>query len=286
MGARIINGKVIAAGVRERVTERVRQLKKAGVVPGLAAVLVGDDPASRIYVTGKQKDAHSVGIESFVHALPADLRQEDLLALIDDLNADPRVHGILVQLPLPKGLDDDAAVSAVVPAKDVDGLHPENRGLLTLGRPRFVPCTPLGVQVLLEREGVETEGAHVVIVGRSQLVGRPLSILLSSKGRTANATVTLCHTGTRNLAEHTSRADVVVVAAGQPKTITGDMIRPGAVVIDVGINRGESGLVGDVDFESVSAVAAAITPVPGGVGPMTRAMLLENVVRAATMATS
>ncbi len=286
MGARIIDGKAIAAGVRKRIAGRVSELKKAGVVPGLAAVLVGDHPASRIYVAGKQKDAHSVGIASFVHTLPAEVRQEDLLGVIDDLNADSRVHGILVQLPLPESLDTNATVTAVAPLKDVDGLHPENAGLLALGRPRFIPCTPFGVQVLLEQAEVETDGAHVVIVGRSQLVGRPLSILLSSKGQGANATVTLCHTGTRNLAEHTSRADVVVVAAGQLRALTGDMVRPGVVVVDVGINRGESGLVGDVDFESVSRVAAAITPVPGGVGPMTRAMLLENVVRAATMAVS
>lgn len=286
MEARIIDGKAIAADVRERIAGQISELEKAGVVPGLAAILVGDDPPSRIYVTGKQKDAHSVGIASFVHTLPADVRQEELLTLISDLNADSRVHGILVQLPLPDGLDANATVAAVAPSKDVDGLHPENAGLLSLGRPRFVPCTPLGVQVLLERADVKVEGAHVVIVGRSRLVGRPLSILLSSKGAGANATVTLCHTGTRDLAEHTSRADVVVVAAGQVGALTGDMIRPGAVVIDVGINRGESGLVGDADFDSVRRVAGAVTPVPGGVGPMTRAMLLENVVRAATMTIS
>ena len=256
-------------------------MKKRGVTPGLAAVLVGEDEASKVYVAGKEKAAAEASMASFVHRLPASTSQEKLLALIDELNRDDRVHGILVQMPLPKGLDEVVAQDAVDPRKDVDGLHPENAGLLSLGRPRFVPCTPLGVKILLERSGTKVEGAKVVVVGRSNLVGRPVSILLSHKADGANATVTLCHTGTTNLEEHTREADIVVVATGKPAAVTGAMIKPGATVIDVGINRVEGKLVGDVDFESVSEVAGSITPVPGGVGPMTIAMLLSNTVRAA-----
>ena len=282
MSAAIIDGKAVAASVLADVATRVQALQARGVVPGLAAVLVGEDPASVTYVAGKERDARSVGMASFVQRLPATLSQVALMELVAQLNDDPAVHGMIVQMPLPPHLDAIAAQEALNPLKDVDGLHPENAGLLSLGRPRFVPCTPLGIQVLLEHAGTKVDGAHVVVVGRSQLVGRPVSILLSTKGPTANATVTLCHTATLDLASHTRRADVLIVAAGRPGAITGDHIKPGATVIDVGITRSSSGkLVGDVDFESAAEIAGAITPVPGGVGPMTRAMLLWNTVQAA-----
>ncbi|MGH2767674.1 MAG: bifunctional 5,10-methylenetetrahydrofolate dehydrogenase/5,10-methenyltetrahydrofolate cyclohydrolase [Actinomycetota bacterium] len=284
MAARILDGKAIAEGVREEIAREVAELKKVEVVPGLAAVLVGEDPASRIYVAAKRRAAEAVGIASFVHDLPASAGREEVLRLIRALNASPQVHGIIVQLPLPSGLEPVEVQEAVDPAKDVDGLHPVNAGLLALGRPRFVPCTALGVKVLLERSGIVVEGSSVVVVGRSNLVGRPLSILLSGRRAGANATVTLCHTGTKKLAEHTRRGDVLVVAAGAPRAITGKMIKPGATVIDVGISRLDGKLVGDVDFEDALRVAGAITPVPGGVGPMTVAMLLHNTVRAASAA--
>lgn len=284
MTAQIIDGKTIAASVRAQVAESVAALKGSGVVPGLAAVLVGDDPASHVYVGSKEKAAQAAGMASFVRRLPADISQGELLAVLGELNSDDAVHGILLQLPLPKGLDAQEAVDAISPAKDVDGLTPTNAGLLALGRPRFVPCTPLGIQVLLERTGAKVEGSHVVVVGRSNLVGRPISVLLSLKGPSSNATVTLCHTGTTDLASHTQAADILVVAAGTPRGITGDMIKPGATVIDVGISRGDDGkLVGDVDFESAKEVAGAITPVPGGVGPMTVAMLMSNTLQAARL---
>ncbi|HWD08811.1 MAG TPA: bifunctional 5,10-methylenetetrahydrofolate dehydrogenase/5,10-methenyltetrahydrofolate cyclohydrolase [Actinomycetota bacterium] len=289
MSARIIDGKAVAAGVLADLKGKVAALVAQGITPGLAAVLVGDDPASAAYVAGKQRDAAAVGMASFVHRLPADTPQAALLQLVAGLNADPAIHGVIVQMPLPPQLDTVAAQEALDPAKDVDGLHPENAGLLALGRPRFVPCTPLGVQLLLDSAGVTVEGSHAVVIGRSQLVGRPVSTLLSSKCagmlRACNATVTICHTGTTDLAQHTRRADILVVAAGRPKAVTAAMIKTGATVIDVGITRAETGrLVGDVDFEAAVAVAGAITPVPGGVGPMTRAMLLANTVQAATAA--
>ena len=282
MAARIIDGKRIAAALLEDLAAKVADLAKVGVVPGLAAVLVGDDPASAAYVAGKEKDAHSVGMASFVHRLDSSVNQNELIGIVEQLNRDEAVHGLIVQMPLPPHLDAVAAQEALDPAKDVDALHPVNVGLLALGRPRFVPCTPLGIQVLLERSGIEVAGSHVVVVGRSQLVGRPVSILLSNKSQGANATVTLCHTGTKDLAEYTRTADILIVAAGTPRAIGGAMIKPGATVIDVGISRGPTGLVGDVDFESAVGVAGAITPVPGGVGPMTRAMLLANTLQAAT----
>lgn len=279
MGARIIDGKAIAAEVRAEVAERVARL---GAAPGLAAVLVGDDPASRVYVSNKRKAAAQVGIVSHDRDLPATTPQAQLLEVVAELNRDPSVHGILVQLPLPPGVDAITVQEAIDPRKDVDGLHPENQGLLALGRPRFVPCTPAGVVEILRRSAIEVEGRHVVVVGRSALVGRPLSILLSLKGEGLNATVTLCHTGTRDLGAQTARAEVLVVAAGHAGAITAAMVKPGAVVVDVGTNRGADGkLVGDVDFEAVRGVAGAITPVPGGVGPMTVAMLLANTARAA-----
>ena len=280
MVATILDGKATAAAQRKRVAAEVAELRAQGVVPGLAAVLVGDDPASHVYVRGKERDCEAVGIRSLGVRLPAGASQNELHEQIDRLNADPEVSGIIVQLPLPAGLDPVAAQERTDPAKDVDGLHPDNAGRLVRGDPRFVPATPLGCQVLLEAHGIALAGADVVVVGRSQLVGRPLALLLSL--RAVNATVTMCHTGTRQLAAHTRRADVVVVAAGRPGTLTADMVRSGAAVVDVGISRAADGrLVGDVDFDAVASVAGAITPVPGGVGPMTRAMLLHNTLLAA-----
>ncbi len=278
----MIDGKATAAAQRERVAAEVAELAAHGVVAGLAAVLVGDDPASAVYVAGKERDCAAVGIRSHGVRLPADVGQAELLAELDRLNADPEVSGIIVQLPLPEHLDPVEAQEHTDPGKDVDGLHPESAGRLMRGDPRFVPATPLGCAVLLETYDIPTAGADVVVIGRSQLVGRPLALLLSLRAR--NATVTMCHTGTRDLAAHARRADIVVVATGVRHTLTGDMIRPGATVIDVGINRDEDGrLVGDADYEDLVEVAGAITPVPGGVGPMTRAMLLHNTLHAARL---
>lgn len=281
MAARILDGKAIAAAVRVEVAERVAKLDRK---PGLAAVLVGDDPASHVYVRGKRKNAVEVGMNSFDADLPATASMSELLAQIERLNADPAVTGIIVQLPLPRGLDAVAAQEAVDPLKDVDGLHPENQGLLMLGRPRFVPATPAGVIEILHRSGIEVEGRHVVVVGRSALVGRPLSVLLGVKQEGLNATVTLVHTATPDPGMFTRQADIVIVAAGSPNALTAEMVKPGATVIDVGTNRNAEGkLIGDVDFAGVSQVAGAITPVPGGVGPMTIAMLLSNTARAAEL---
>lgn len=282
MPARIIDGKAVAAEVLGDVANRVAKLKEAGITPGLAAVLANDDPGSAAYVAGKERDAHSVGMASFVHRLPEEAGQEELMDLVRSLSRDPAVHGVIVQMPLWRHLDAVSAQEALDPTKDVDGLHPENAGLLSLGRPRFVPCTPLGIQVLLQHAGTTVEGSHVVVVGRSQLVGRPVSILLSNKAPNANSTVTLCHTGTPDVGIFTRSADILIVAAGRPGSITGEHIKAGTTVIDVGITRAATGkLVGDVDFASAVEVAGAITPVPGGVGPMTRAMLLVNTVQAA-----
>jgi len=283
MTARIIDGKASAAAVRRRVAAQVAELAHRGIVPGLAAVLVGDDPASAVYVAGKERDCQAVGMRSLGARLPADTSQGALLAEIDRLNADPQVSGIIVQLPLPDHLDAVEAQERTAVAKDVDGLHPVNAGRLLRGDPFLVPATPLGCQVLLDEHGILTAGAHLVIVGRSQLVGRPLAMLLSLKRTGANATVTMCHTGTRDVGAHTRQADIVVVATGVPHTLTADMIKPGAAVLDVGINRrDDGGLFGDADYDTVAEVAGAITPVPGGVGPMTRAMLLHNTLLAAT----
>jgi methylenetetrahydrofolate dehydrogenase (NADP+) / methenyltetrahydrofolate cyclohydrolase len=282
MTAAIIDGKAIAAQVRSEVAARTAALRADGIVPGLAFVLVGDDPASKIYVGSKQRASAEVGIHSERLDLPAGIAQQDLLAQIDRLNRDPAIHGFLVQLPLPPHLDVRAVHQAMDPDKDVDGLTPISAGRLVRGEPGFRPCTPLGIVELLVRSGVAIEHAEVVIVGRGQLVGLPLSIMLAQKAPNANATVTLCHTGTRDLLVHTRRAEVLVVAAGRPGTVTADMVLPGAVVIDVAVNRLDDGrLVGDVEFDTVSKVARAITPVPGGVGPMTVAMLLANTVEAA-----
>ena len=275
MTARIIDGKAVAAEIRAEVAERVRALTQAGAQPGLAAVLVGDDPASHVYVSAKQKDCAEVGIESRRVELPADTAQEALLDEIAALNADPAISGMIVQLPVPKHIDELAVQMAVEPSKDVDGLHPANVGLMVRGDPSFLAATPFGIVELLVRSGIPTDRAEVVIVGRGGLVGLPLSIMLAQKTPRGNSTVTLCHTGTRDLAAHTRTADIVVVAAGRIDTLTADMVKPGATVIDVGTNRGPDGkLVGDVAYAEVAEVAGAITPVPGGVGPMTRAMLL------------
>lgn len=278
MSATLIDGKAVAARVRERVAADVASLP---VRPGLATILVGDDPASAIYVRMKREDSAQVGIESFHHEPGGDVSQEDLEALIRSLNADERVHGILLQLPVPVHLDQDRLIGLIDPAKDVDGLTPINAGLLAQGSERaLVPCTPSGVMELLAEAGASLSGARAVVLGRSILVGKPMAALLLA----ANATVTHCHSRTRDLAAVCREADVLVAAVGRPGTVTADMVREGAVVIDVGTNRTDDGLVGDVDFDAVREVASAITPVPGGVGPMTRAMLLVNTVRAARLA--
>jgi methylenetetrahydrofolate dehydrogenase (NADP+)/methenyltetrahydrofolate cyclohydrolase len=278
MGATIIDGKAVAAGVRERVAGEVGGLSgELGRPPGLATVLVGDDPASAIYVRRKREACEEVGIRSFHHEPPGTISQEELEALVRELNDNDEVDGILVQLPLPDGLDADAVINALSPAKDVDGLTPASAGHLVRGEPALVPCTPAGVMELLASAGVDPSGKEAVIVGRSNLVGRPLYSLLLG----ANATVTTCHSRTADLGEVCRRAEILVAAAGSPKLVTGEMVRPGATVIDVGTNRTDDGLVGDVDFEAAKEVAGAITPVPGGVGPMTIAMLLSNTVAAA-----
>jgi methylenetetrahydrofolate dehydrogenase (NADP+)/methenyltetrahydrofolate cyclohydrolase len=277
VSARIIDGKAVAAAVRGEVRERVQALRQAtGKVPGLAAVLVGEDPASVTYVRSKVKACGEVGIASRQLRPPADVPQADLLALIRDLNADPAVHGILVQLPLPTPLDERAVLESVAPEKDVDGFTFGNVGRLVENQPRFVPCTPAGILELLDREQVALQGRRAVVVGRSEIVGKPVALLLLHR----HATVTICHSRTADLAAETRRADVLIAAAGRPRLIRGEMLKPGAVVIDVGINRVEGRLVGDVDFDSAAEVASAITPVPGGVGPMTVAMLLRNTLHA------
>jgi methylenetetrahydrofolate dehydrogenase (NADP+)/methenyltetrahydrofolate cyclohydrolase len=280
MAATVIDGKAVAASVRERVRREVEELTgQLGRAPGLATVLVGDDAASAIYVRRKHEACEEAGIRSFDHTPDGSISQEDLEALVDDLNENEEVDGILVQLPLPDHLNPDPVVAALDPAKDVDGLTPTSAGLLARGEPGLVPATPQGVMELIGSAGVDPEGKEAVIVGRSNLVGRPLFSLLLG----ANATVTVCHSRTRDLGEVCRRAEILIAAAGQPKLIGADMIRPGATVIDVGTNRTDDGLVGDVDFEAASEVAGAITPVPGGVGPMTIAMLLTNTVEAARL---
>ena len=278
MAAAVIDGKAVAAGVRAGVAEGAAAFEaEHGRRAGLATVLVGDDPASHIYVGSKRKLTEEVGMRSIHHGLAADAEPAELLELIGELNADPEVDGILVQIPLPEAHDPDAVVSLIDPAKDVDGLTAVNAGLLAQGRPGLVACTPQGVMELLDAAGTPVEGAEAVIIGRSILVGRPLASLFLN----ASATVTVCHSRTRDLAEVTRRADILVAAVGSPGLVTADMVKPGATVIDVGTNRTDGGLVGDVDFQAVGAVAGAITPVPGGVGPMTIAMLLKNTLRAA-----
>jgi methylenetetrahydrofolate dehydrogenase (NADP+) / methenyltetrahydrofolate cyclohydrolase len=283
MPAVLLDGKRLAQTMQAEVAADAAAFERAtGVRPGLAAVLVGDSQQSRSYVTSKRKACERVGVNSWLHELPQAATQAELLALVARLNADPAVHGILVQLPLPPQIDEAAVVDAVDPLKDVDGFGPVSLGLLAAGRPRFLACTPFGVQRLLERNNIPLAGAHVVVVGRSNIVGRPLSLILSQKG--VDATVTLCHSRSRDVGALTKVADVVVLAIGRLNYLTADMVRPGAAVVDVGMNRTADGRwAGDADFEGVRAVAGAITPVPGGVGPMTITMLLHNTVRAARL---
>jgi methylenetetrahydrofolate dehydrogenase (NADP+)/methenyltetrahydrofolate cyclohydrolase len=291
MTAKLLDGKRIADAVRSEVRARAAELKADGVVPGLAFILVGDDPASAVYVRSKGQACEEAGFYSVTERLPASATQDQVLALIDGFNADPRIHGMLVQLPLPKQIDEDTILAAIHPSKDVDGFNPVNVGRLASGQECFVPATPLGVREMLLREGIETRGRHAVVVGRSNIVGRPLASLLLRYGEGGDATVTVCHSKTADLGAVTRLADILIVAVGRPRMITRDMVRPGATVIDVGINRvadpqrpGKTRLVGDVDFEGAVEVASAITPVPGGVGPMTIAMLLSNTLKAAETA--
>ncbi len=288
MAAQIIDGKRVAADMRAELKEEVAKLKGKGIVPGLGVILVGEDPASQSYVTAKERTCEDIGIYSDDNRLPAETPQQDLMALVERMNKDPKIHGILVQLPLPKHLNEAEVLLKIDPAKDVDGFHPMNVGKMVVGEKAFLPCTPHGVIQLLIRSGVKIEGAEVVIVGRSNIVGKPLANMLIQKSATGNATVTVCHTRTKDLDSHTKRADIVIAAAGRPNTITADMVKEGVVVIDVGVNRVEDAtkkrgyrLVGDVDFEAVKEKASLITPVPGGVGPMTITMLLYNTVESA-----
>ena len=285
MTASIIDGRAIASQIRSEVAQRVMALVDDGVQPGLAAVLVGEDEASHIYVATKQKACADVGIRSEQVNLPAFVTEGELLAAIRRLNRDPQIHGVIVQLPLPRHISELRAQSGIDPSKDVDGLHPMNVGLMVRGEPAFPPATPYGIVELLLRSGVQLDGAEVVVVGYGELVGAPLSIMLAQDSIRGNATVTISHVRTRNLATHTRRADILVAAAGVPELITADMVKPGAVVVDVGVHRTDDGLVGDVRFDEVKEVAGMITPVPGGVGPMTVAMLLVNTVTAAELLT-
>jgi len=291
MTAQLIKGAEVAAQIREELKKEIAELKaKHNVVPGLVTVLVGADPASQVYVGAKEKTSKELGIYSERYDLPEKTNQQELLKLIDKLNKDPKINGILVQLPLPKHLNEEEVLFAIDPKKDVDGFHPVNVGKLMIGEPDYVPCTPAGIQQLLIRSGTQIEGAEVVVVGRSNIVGKPIANILLQKAPGANATVTICHTRTRDMAFHTRRADILIVAAGKPKYITADMVKEGVVVIDVGVNEigrtaeGKRILAGDVDFETVKEKASAITPVPGGVGPMTITMLMMNTVRAAKVA--
>lgn len=286
MSAVVIDGKQVAADVRAEVAKKVADLKTKGITPCLAVILVGENPASVSYVTGKQKALAEVGMSDRSVKLPESTTEEELLKLIDQLNKDDSVHGILVQLPLPKHIDEDKVIMAIDPSKDVDGFHPVSVGNLMIGRPGFLPCTPHGIIVMLQKAGIETSGKHAVVIGRSNIVGKPVSILLARKD--VNCTVTMCHTGTKNMAEITRQADILVVASGHPHTLTKDMAKDGAVIIDVGVNRipdssKKSGfrLIGDCDFDDLKEKASFITPVPGGVGPMTIAMLMQNTLESA-----
>ena len=291
MPAELIDGRAIAKKVRADVAERAKKLVARGVRPGLAVVQVGDDPASAVYTSAKAKAAEEAGMYSLNLRLSADTSQAELLSRVDALNADARIHGILVQMPLPKQIDADTVIRRIDPAKDVDGFHPVNVGKMLIGeRDGFIPCTPAGIQVLLKESGVKTPGKNCVVIGRSNIVGKPMAALMMQDNENANCTVTVCHRHTADLKAHTRAADILIVAAGRARVVTADMVKPGAVVIDVGTNRvadpqSKSGtkLQGDVDFESVREVASKITPVPGGVGPMTIAMLMANTVRAAEM---
>ncbi|MCK4456065.1 MAG: bifunctional methylenetetrahydrofolate dehydrogenase/methenyltetrahydrofolate cyclohydrolase FolD [Thermoplasmata archaeon] len=291
MTAQIISGKELSKEIRAELKDEVAQLKEKGITPGLAVILVGEDPASQVYVRNKGKACEKLGIHEVTETLPADTSEEDLLALVEKFNEDPTFHGILVQLPLPKHIDESKVLYAINPKKDVDGFHPVNVGKLMIGDPYFLPCTPHGIQEMLLRSGNDPARKHVVVVGRSNIVGKPIANILLQKKEGANATVTICHTGTDDIAKYTKDADIVIAATGWPNTVTADMVKDGVVVIDVGVNRvddpsKERGyrLVGDVDFEGIKEKAAAISPVPGGVGPMTITMLMKNTVRAAKLA--
>ena len=296
MSAKIIDGKQVAQEMRAEIKTEVEKLATEGITPGLVTILVGEDPASKSYVTAKQKTSKELGFYSCQDTQPADITEDALLALVDKYNRDPKIHGILVQLPLPKHIDETKVLLAIDPDKDVDGFHPINVGKLMIGEANFLPCTPAGIQQLLIRSGTEMEGAEVVVVGRSNIVGKPIANILLQKQNGANATVTICHTRTKDTAAHTKRADVLIVAAGVPNAVTADMVKEGAVVIDVGVNRvGEKPskktpgkmvaiLKGDVDFDAVKEKASAITPVPGGVGPMTITMLMYNTLKSAKLA--
>jgi len=291
MTAQIISGTEIAKQIREELKQEIAELKeKHNLVPGLATVLVGEDPASQVYVGSKVKTCEALGVYSERHDRSVETSEEELLKLVDQLNKDPKIHGILVQLPLPKQINETRVLYAIDPKKDVDGFHPVNVGKLMIGEPDYLPCTPHGIQQLLVRSGIETDGAEVVVVGRSNIVGKPIANILIQKQKGANATVTVCHTRTRDMSFHTKRADILIVATGKPKAITADMVKEGVVVIDVGVNRigktaeGKAILCGDVDFDAVKEKAKAITPVPGGVGPMTITMLMLNTVKAAKVA--
>jgi methylenetetrahydrofolate dehydrogenase (NADP+) / methenyltetrahydrofolate cyclohydrolase len=285
MTARIIDGKAIAEKIRGEIAAQVAEFKEqTNCVPHLAAILVGDDPASAVYVRGKQRACEKAGLKSTLHRLPATTSEEDLLDLVRICNHNSDVHGILVQLPLPQQINPQRVLDTVSPIKDVDAFHPENVGRIVQGRPRFLPCTPHGVQRLLIESGTMINGAEVIVLGRSEIVGKPMALMLMQKGPAADATVTVCHSRTHNLAEVTRRADILIAAIGSACFVKREMVKPGAVVIDVGINRVGEKLCGDVDFEGVSQVASAITPVPGGVGPMTIAMLLGNTLTAARLA--
>jgi methylenetetrahydrofolate dehydrogenase (NADP+)/methenyltetrahydrofolate cyclohydrolase len=291
MTAKLINGNEVAQQIREELKQEVVQLKeKYNVIPGLVTILVGENPASVSYVTAKQKTSKELGFFSIQDNQPAAIAEEELLKLIDKYNKDPKIHGILVQLPLPKHINETKILYAIDPKKDVDGFHPVNVGKLMIGEADYLPCTPAGIQQLIIRTGAKIDGAEVVVVGRSNIVGKPIANILLQKQKGANATVTICHTGTKDMAFHTKRADILIVAAGKPKAITADMVKEGAVVIDVGVNRigmtpeGKAKLCGDVDFDGVKEKASAITPVPGGVGPMTITMLMMNTVKAAKVA--
>ena len=282
VAAKILDGKALAQTIQAEIAAEVAEFVRNGAAPPtLAAVLVGEDPASQVYVRNKQRACERAGIESRMHRLPAETTQDELLQLIGELNDDDSVHGILVQLPLPKQIDERKVLRAISPRKDVDAFHPENVGLMMQGQPRFLPCTPHGIQQLLVRSGIETAGKHVVIIGRSDIVGKPMAVMMMQKSKGANATVTVCHSRTENLPEMAQTADILIVAIGRAKFVTADMVRPGATVIDVGMNRTDEGLSGDVDFEAVREVAGHITPVPGGVGPLTVSMLLYNTLEAA-----
>ena len=291
MAAKIISGTEVAKAIREELKVEVAEMKdKHDITPGLVTILVGEDPASQSYVAAKNKTAHALGIHSEQVTLDADTPEADLLAMVDKYNNDPNINGILVQLPLPKHVDEAKILDAINPDKDVDGFHPVNVGKMVLGEQCFLPCTPHGILELLSRSGVETSGAEVVVIGRSNIVGKPIANLMLQKREAGNATVTLCHTRTKDMAEHCRRADIIIAAVGVPKMVTADMVKDGVAIIDVGVNRigmSESGkaiLAGDVDFEAVKEKASCITPVPGGVGPMTITMLMKNTVQAAKMA--